>query len=85
MLGVRTYIRFIKLRTPQIFFKAKPKFDPVHQSSDTYWIKKKYFKAADQLQHFLEANKFKKKIKKFKKCFFLLFLIGRFKITILGH
>ena len=64
MWGVQTYIRFIKLWTPQIFYKAKPKFECVHQSSDTYWFKKKKFKAAGQLQHFKEAKKLKKKMTK---------------------
>ena len=56
MQGVRTYIRFIKLRTPHIFFIAKPKFDSVHQCSDTHWFFKKYFRAAGHLQPLLEAK-----------------------------
>ena len=73
--------------TPQIFYKAKPKFDLVHQSSDTYWFLIKYFKAAGQLQHFLEAKKIKEKNEKMLKMFFfkILFLLEKFKITILDH
>ena len=32
------YIRFIKLRTPPIIYIAKPKFDSVDQSSDTFGL-----------------------------------------------
>ena len=44
---------------------------------------KKNFKAAGQLHYFKEAKKLKKKMK--KNVVFLLFLLGKFKITILGH
>ena len=55
------YIRFIKLRTPPIIYIAKPKFDSVHQSSDTFGLFKKYSRAAAQLQPFLKPENLTKK------------------------